>query len=294
MVWGHGFPVGLDGASLHAGWAKVGSVVSGPESAGVRRPDDGPGLHPPDRGCGGCRESERKDLLAKREPGQRWAVQCLADGPCRLMETEVRKSARILGDELGLTAQEMNVMLENEGYLSGTPGNYAVTDKGGPYAREQDFHSGPGGYPCYNRDWSTRTWDDAILEQMRVTDDMRRNARDMAASIRRTRRAQRDADCHAGPELLEQLRSDQDEEGPDGSGDLSVGALLILVVGTITVAAAGWWVVAQLRRSRRRSDPRNKDGFADGSRGDRPAPRVSTTPRFPDESVEEAPNDRHQ
>ena len=171
----------------------------------------------------------------------------------------MQKSARILGDELGLTSQEMNVLLANEGYLSGTPGSYVVTDKGGPYAREQDFHSGPGGYPCYNRDWSTRTWDDAILEDMRVTDDKKRDARDTAASLRSARRAQREADNEVGPVPLEQLHSSQGGEGSDDSREVSIGALLIIVVATIAVAAAGWWIATRVKRAwAKQSAPRQE------------------------------------
>lgn len=62
------------------------------------------------------------------------------------------KSARILGEELGLTAQEMNQLLKDQDLLEGDPDAYAVTEKGIKFAKETDFHRGPGGYSCYNRD----------------------------------------------------------------------------------------------------------------------------------------------
>jgi len=66
----------------------------------------------------------------------------------------MRKSARILGQEYGLTAQEMNFVLKEEGFLDGEPGNYTVSEKGKKYSEEQDHHRGTGGYAYYNRNWT--------------------------------------------------------------------------------------------------------------------------------------------
>lgn len=162
----------------------------------------------------------------------------------------MQKSARILGQELGLTAQEMHVLLKKEGFLDGEIGKYFVTDKGKPFAHEQDFHSGPGGYSWYNRDWSTRTWDDAVLEDLKVTDQMKWDARDAAASIRRATRAQRETGYQPIPDTLEQSSSRQNG---DGNGSLPpAGVVLLVVAGAIMVAAASWWVFTQVKRSRER------------------------------------------
>lgn len=42
----------------------------------------------------------------------------------------MRKSARYLGRDVGLNAEEVNVWLKEEGYLEGEPGDYRVTEKG--------------------------------------------------------------------------------------------------------------------------------------------------------------------
>jgi len=89
----------------------------------------------------------------------------------------VRKSARILGEEYGLTAQEMNFILKEEGYLDGEPGNYSVTEKGEKYAMEEDHHRGTGGYDWYNRYWTTRTWDDGIRDELDITAERKRELR---------------------------------------------------------------------------------------------------------------------
>lgn len=38
-------------------------------------------------------------------------------------------SAKRLGERCGLTAEEMNILLKEEGFLSGEPGNYYPTEK---------------------------------------------------------------------------------------------------------------------------------------------------------------------
>ena len=58
----------------------------------------------------------------------------------------MRASARILGQQVGLSAQEMNHALKEAGFLSGEPGAYSVTEKGAKYAIEQFFQRGTGGY----------------------------------------------------------------------------------------------------------------------------------------------------
>ncbi|BDF68137.1 hypothetical protein CE91St43_21090 [Oscillospiraceae bacterium] len=78
-------------------------------------------------------------------------------------------SARVLGQNYGLTAEEMNRVLVKQGFLQGTPGNYDVTQKALQYAVEKDFHRGTGGYACYNRYWTTRTFDDSIKDVLDVS-----------------------------------------------------------------------------------------------------------------------------
>jgi hypothetical protein len=77
------------------------------------------------------------------------------------------KSARLLGYEIGgMSSTEVNALLEEEGFLSGEPGNYEVTEKGREYVNEKDYHRGTGGYSQYNRYWTTRSWDPRILDEI--------------------------------------------------------------------------------------------------------------------------------
>lgn len=70
------------------------------------------------------------------------------------------KSARVIGWEFGKSAREMNALLKEHGYLDGQPGAYELTEKGSRYARERYEHRGVGGYAHYNRDWTTRSWNE--------------------------------------------------------------------------------------------------------------------------------------
>ena len=98
-------------------------------------------------------------------------------------------SARILGQNYGLTAEEMNRVLVKQGFLQGAPGNYSVTQKALHYAVEKDFHRGTGGYACYNRYWTTRTFDDSIKDVLDVSADLIKEVRDEIAADRAARYA---------------------------------------------------------------------------------------------------------
>ncbi len=97
-------------------------------------------------------------------------------------------SARILGREYGLTAEEMNRVLLKLGFLTGEPGNYDLTEKALKYAVEKDFHRGTGGYSCYNRYWTTRTFDDSIKEVLNVTSELIKEVRDELSAARAARK----------------------------------------------------------------------------------------------------------
>ncbi|MGW6455482.1 hypothetical protein ACWF94_06045 [Streptomyces sp. NPDC055078] len=83
------------------------------------------------------------------------------------------KSARVLGEEFGRTAREMNALLKEYGYLDGNPGAYGLTEKGQQYAKEQYHSRGTGGYAQYNRNWETRTWREETVAAIKA--DMEAN-----------------------------------------------------------------------------------------------------------------------
>lgn len=112
-------------------------------------------------------------------------------------------SARILGQDYGLTAEEMNRVLVKLGFLKGEPGDYSLTEKAMEYAVEKDFHRGTGGYSCYNRYWTTRTYDDSIKEVLDVSTELIREVRAEIAAARAARyAAQAAARAQAEAEFL--------------------------------------------------------------------------------------------
>ena len=164
----------------------------------------------------------------------------------------MRKSARILGQEYGLTSQEMNFVLKEEGYLNGDAGNYSVTDKGVPFAEETDYHRGTGGYSHYNRYWTTRTWDESIEEDLNITNDMKEAARDAVAKVRKQnwdeikaarKKADEDFTAKNNPQITEEVK----ETVTDSSGALGVGLLIggLIVVGygiyKVAPHVINWW-----------------------------------------------------
>lgn len=76
----------------------------------------------------------------------------------------MKKSAKQLGDMIGKTAQDVNTLLENNGFLEGNPGNYKFTEKGMQYGEEIEKSNGYGGYA--NRNWNFKMWDEEVAYQI--------------------------------------------------------------------------------------------------------------------------------
>lgn len=170
-------------------------------------------------------------------------------------------SARILGQEYGLTAEEMNRVLVKQGFLQGTPGDYSVTQKALQYVVEKDFHRGTGGYACYNRYWTTRTFDDSIKEVLDVSAELINEVRGEIAADRVARyaaqaaaRAQANADFlskqaaeKAAQEVAERSALETEELiaklKKAGKISLIVGGVIIVGYGIykVTPKVKAWW-----------------------------------------------------
>ncbi len=87
----------------------------------------------------------------------------------------MRKSARIIGKPLNLSGQETNILLEQQGFLTGVPGDYTPTEKGAAYVFEGYNHAG------------MRSWDDSIIDRLDLTPDAVKAARVEAARQRAAR-----------------------------------------------------------------------------------------------------------
>ena len=85
-------------------------------------------------------------------------------------------SAKRLGERCGLTAEEMNILLKEEGFLSGEPGNYYPTEKGKLFVIEKGDDNGYGGYAF--RGWNWFEWDERILEELDTSVEHKRYIRE--------------------------------------------------------------------------------------------------------------------
>ena len=100
-------------------------------------------------------------------------------------------SATRLGREYGLTNQEMNVLLKEEGFLDGEPGNYHPTEKGKRFIIEKYDDNGYGGYAA--RSWEWYEWDESIIDELHVTDEIKKEIREKTSAQRRRRREEKKA-----------------------------------------------------------------------------------------------------
>lgn len=144
-------------------------------------------------------------------------------------------SARRLGQEYGLTAEEMNVLLKEEGFLDGEPGGYYPTEKGRRFVYEKGDDNGYGGYAF--RGWNWLEWDESIMNELHVTSERKREIREKTLEQRRRRRAEREA---ASEEYWRNVNNknqqsasqqyDQDEESSP-LGKIIVGGLALAGIG---------------------------------------------------------------
>ena len=104
-------------------------------------------------------------------------------------------SAKRLGERCGLTAEEMNILLKEEGFLSGEPGNYYPTEKGKLFVVEKGDDNGYGGYAF--RGWSWFEQDERILEELDTSVENKRHIREKTSEERRRRRAEKAAESEA-------------------------------------------------------------------------------------------------
>jgi len=147
---------------------------------------------------------------------------------CPQYSRRMEKSARLIGMALGKTAAETNALLREHGYLEGSPGEYSLTDKGKEYGSEKYHHLGNGGYAHYNRDWTTRTWDERIVTAL---------AADMTDRAHRVEAADRDHPAtKASTEPVGESEQKDEIERPAWVGVALAGGAAVALAGGVVVA----------------------------------------------------------
>lgn len=162
----------------------------------------------------------------------------------------MRKSARYLGRDVGLNAEEVNVWLKEEGYLEGEPGDYRVTEKGRPYATQRHWETGS---PNHAGHVST-SWKEEILNEIGpLSPERRRELSDSVAANRAEKKRQRgewEASLAAnGDDSLDDGQRDGNDASDSNGGKVAAAAITVIAVSFLAVKGAQaakphvekWW-----------------------------------------------------
>lgn len=134
-------------------------------------------------------------------------------------------SAKRLGEKCGLTAEEMNYLLKEEGFLSGEPGNYNPTEKGKPFVVEKGDDNGYGGYAF--RGWNWLEWDESILDELDTSMEHKLYIREKTSEERRYRREKKKAESEVYWRNVNRKNSEPEiEEYDESSGSSSRNLIL--------------------------------------------------------------------
>lgn len=162
----------------------------------------------------------------------------------------MRKSARCLGRDVGLNAEEVNVWLKEEGYLEGEPGDYRVTEKGRPYAAQRHWETGSPNHAGY----VSTSWKEEILNEIGpLSPERRRELSDSVAANRAEKKRQRDeweASLAAnGDDSLDDGQRDGNDASDSNGGKVAAAAITVIAVSFLAVKGAQaakphvekWW-----------------------------------------------------
>lgn len=162
----------------------------------------------------------------------------------------MRKSARYLGRDVGLNAEEMNVWLKEEGYLEGEPGDYRVTEKGRPYATQRHWETGSPNHAGY----VSTSWKEEILNEIGpLSPERRRELSDSVAANRAEKKRQREkweASLAAnGDDSLDDGQRDGNDASDSNGGKVAAAAITVIAVSFLAVKGAQaakphvekWW-----------------------------------------------------
>lgn len=162
----------------------------------------------------------------------------------------MRKSARYLGRDVGLNAEEVNVWLKEEGYLEGEPGDYMVTEKGRPYATQRHWETGSPNHAGY----VSTSWKEEILNEIGpLSPERRRELSDSVAANRAEKKRQREewgASLAAnGDDSLDDGQRDGNDASDSNGGKVAAAAITVIAVSFLAVKGAQaakphvekWW-----------------------------------------------------
>lgn len=162
----------------------------------------------------------------------------------------MRKSARYLGRDVGLNAEEVNVWLKEEGYLEGEPGDYRVTEKGRPYATQRHWETGSSNHAGY----VSTSWKEEILNEIGpLSPERRRELSDSVAANRAEKKRQREeweaSLAGNGDDSLDDGQRDGNDASDSNGGKVAAAAITVIAVSFLAVKGAQaakphvekWW-----------------------------------------------------
>lgn len=177
-----------------------------------------------------------------------------------MADEETKRSASFLGQPLGLSGVEMNLLLKDRGLLTGEPGAYALTEKGQQFANERYEQCGnPGGSSQYFRQWPVVTWRPSVINELDVTEERKQQVRVAARLARQEKAALRAA------EAVDLSSQANDLGAPSSSGvDPRVVVLGLLAAGA---AVYGLYEAVPRIKARRADRARKKSASRMSSEG---------------------------
>lgn len=159
------------------------------------------------------------------------------------------RSTAGLGREFGMNSQEMNILLRDEGYLEGEPGDWRPTEKGRDHASQHHWDVPSPMHAGY----ITTRWDDDVLEDIGpVSLERKREIRDEIAARRAEQRRQREelkAERESEPEddfdSSDCVMADDEDIDIDGK---TVGIAVAVIAGGILLAKGFKWAKPRVEK----------------------------------------------
>jgi hypothetical protein len=159
------------------------------------------------------------------------------------------KSTAGLGRELGLNSQETNILLRDEGYLEGEPGDWRLTDKGREHAEQQHWDVPSSMHAGY----LTTRWGDEVLEDIGTVSPERKRQIDDEISARRAeqrrQREERQAELEdRGNDNVDDDYSYRQSSEEDPIEGKTAGAIVAVIAGGILLAKGVKWAKPRVEK----------------------------------------------
>lgn len=195
-------------------------------------------------------------------PAQRWSDGSTSlrgaesyDGPlgaCALGGHNLGLSATDIGSSIHASAEVVNRLLLEKGFIGGEPGAYFLTDAGKAFGAAVEKDNGYGGWAY--RDWGWNTWDESVIDELGATPE---KIAEMTLALRAARAAKRATDKIASEQYWAEVmakQADKIADLSDSDSGLSTGQKVAIAAGVtavVVVGVVGGVVIYKVVRRRR-------------------------------------------